>query len=83
MVQFRAAIVGLVSLLIPLSSVSAFTSNSINPAAKKVELARAKVQEEYAKMANFNMVAGGAQAEEYYEGTYTLLLYVGYTFSVL
>lgn len=68
MVQFRAAIVGLASLLIPLSSVSAFTSNSINPAAKKVEFARAKVQDEYANMANFNMVAGGAQAEEYYEG---------------
>lgn len=65
MVHFRRAIVGLASLLIV--NVSAFTTN-INPAAKKVELARAKVQDEYARIANFNMVAGGAQAEEYYEG---------------
>jgi len=46
--------------------------NGHNPAAKKVELARAKVQDEYRKMADMNMkmdmVAGGAQAEEYYEG---------------
>lgn len=76
MVQFRSAIVGLISLLaVPLTT--AFTTpsstainaiNSINPAAKKVELARAKVQDEYMKMANMQMVSGGAQAEEYYEG---------------
>lgn len=65
MVNFQTAIVGFISLLIPITS--AFTP-SINPAAKKVELARAKVQEEYMKMANMNMVAGGAQAEQYYEG---------------
>ena len=55
----------LFSLFIPLST--AFTP-STNPAAKRVELARAKVQDEYMSMANMNMVAGGAQAEEYYEG---------------
>jgi ATP-dependent Clp protease protease subunit len=51
-----------------LNSVSAFTLSSSNPAAKKVEIARANVlaeNNEYLKM-----VAGGAQAgkEEYYEG---------------
>ncbi len=65
MVQFKSAIVGLLTIFAPFAS--AFTP-SINPAAKKVELARAKVQSEYAKMADMKMVAGGAQAEEYYEG---------------
>jgi hypothetical protein len=66
MVQFKSALVSLVALFAaPLTS--AFTP-SVNPAAKKVELARAKVQDEYMRMANMNMVSGGAQAEEYYEG---------------
>ena len=65
MVQFTSAILGLLAIYAPLTG--AFTP-SINPAAKKVELARAKVQDEYMKMANMKMVAGGAQAEEYYEG---------------
>ena len=72
MVHYKAALVGLVTLLTaPLSSAFTPTSyvNSGNPAAKKVELARAKVQDEYTNMVNMNMVAGGAQAEEYYEGT--------------
>ena len=52
--------------------------NSVNPAAKKVELARAKVQDEYRKIAEMNMVAGGAQAEEYYEGSLILCYISGY-----
>ena len=60
-----------------LNSVSAFTLSSSNPAAKKVEIARANVlaeNNEYLKM-----VAGGAQAgkEEYYEGE---LCYLSYTY---
>jgi len=80
MVQLKTALVGLLSIL-TISPTMAFTPsssnsqslvngmiNSVNPAAKKVELARAKVQDEYRKIAEMNMVAGGAQAEEYYEG---------------
>ena len=77
MVSYKAAIIGIVgALLAPLSG--AFTS-PMNPAAKKVELAREKVENEYLKMVSggdmkmvpgggMKMVAGGAQAEEYYEG---------------
>ncbi len=48
--------------------------NTSNPAARKVELARAKVQAsnpaEYKIITDgMQMVSGGAQAEEYYEGT--------------
>lgn len=84
MVQLKTALVGLLSIFTISPSVVAFTPqsqpsivngllngiNGINPAAKKVELARAKVQDEYRKMADMDMkmVAGGAQAEEYYEG---------------
>merc|ERR1719491_2279842 len=61
-------------LLLLSSCINAFSPNSItntNPAAKRVELARAKVLEttpvnEYTKY--MKMVAGGAAAEEYYEG---------------
>lgn len=72
MVKFQVAIVSLISLLIPLTNAFSPSSNInyMNPAAKKVELARSKVQDEYMKMANMQMVAGGAQAEEYYEGMY-------------
>mmetsp|Transcript_5355 Transcript_5355/g.6859 ORF Transcript_5355/g.6859 Transcript_5355/m.6859 type:complete len:278 (-) Transcript_5355:11-844(-) len=72
MVNFRAAFAGLFTLLAVAPLADAFSptsfSASTNPAAKKVELARAKVQDEYMKMAGMSMVAGGAQAEEYYEG---------------
>lgn len=50
----------LFAILSPLSS-QAFSP--INPAAKRLELAREKVENEYVKM-----VAGGAAAEEYYDG---------------
>jgi len=61
-------------LLLLSSCINAFSPNSItntNPAAKRVEIARAKVLEttpvnEYTKY--MKMVAGGAAAEEYYEG---------------
>jgi len=69
MVSYKTAAIGIVgALLAPLTG--AFTSPT-NPAAKKVELAREKVENEYLKMAtgsDMKMVAGGAQAEEYYEG---------------
>lgn len=62
----------LTPLLLLSSCINAFSPNSIsNPAAKRVELARAKVLEttspnDYTKY--MKMVAGGAAAEEYYEG---------------
>jgi len=61
MVNFRSAAVCLFGILAPLSS-EAF-SPLINPAVKKVQLAREKVENDYVKM-----VAGGAAAEEYYDG---------------
>jgi len=95
MVQYnKAAVLGLISSLL-LGSGQAFNtpsstnSNSrsihtLNPAARKMELARAKVESlligngngnaygngnEYTNLVeSMRMVAGGAQAEEYYEG---------------
>jgi len=79
MVYFKTAAFGLISaLLAGFGQVKAFTpsASSSNPAAKKVELARAKVEtmfgntNEYKSMVenSMQMVSGGAQAEEYYEG---------------
>lgn len=64
-----AAAVLIASLSSPF--VAAFSPS--NPAARKVELARAKVENEYLNMvekmdSGMKMVAGGAAAEEYYEG---------------
>jgi hypothetical protein len=86
MVQYKAAILGLVSSLL-FAKVNAFTPssssitskliNSSNPAAQKMEVARTKVENlligggnnEYTHLVDsMKMVAGGAQAEEYYEG---------------
>jgi len=58
-------------------------TNPSNPAARKVELARAKVENifgnEYTSMVDsMKMVSGGAQAEEYYEGEWSLL----FTFNI-
>lgn len=64
------------------SSITSKLINSSNPAAQKMELARAKVENlliggagaggtknEYNHLVDsMKMVAGGAQAEEYYEG---------------
>jgi hypothetical protein len=52
-------------------------TNPANPAARKVELARTKVEtifgNEYTSMIDsMKMVSGGAQAEEYYEGESTI-----------
>ena len=81
MVSYKSAAIGIVgALLAPLTG--AFTSPT-NPAAKKVELAREKVENEYLKMAtgsDMKMVAGGAQAEEYYEGG---IFYCGTSFNLL
>jgi len=69
MVSYKTAAIGIVAALVA-PFTGAFTSPT-NPAAKKVELAREKVENEYLKMAtgsDMKMVAGGAQAEEYYEG---------------
>ncbi len=66
MVYFKSIIAATIALI---GASQAFTPNASNPAAKKVELARAKVQNEYLNLADgMKMVAGGAQAEEYYEG---------------
>jgi ATP-dependent Clp protease protease subunit len=70
MVQLnKAAAVLIASLSSPF--VAAFSPS--NPAARKVELARAKVENEYLNMvekmdSGMKMVSGGAAAEEYYEG---------------
>lgn len=70
MIQLKtAAAVLIASLSSPF--VAAFSPS--NPAARKVELARAKVENEYLNMvekmdSGMKMVAGGAAAEEYYEG---------------
>lgn len=86
MVSFKKS---LTLLLTVVSSSSAFSpasrpnvvsnhhsnSNSNNPAFKKVEAARAKVESMFGTdykntLEQMNMVAGGAQAEEYYEGEF-------------
>jgi len=60
MLHYKAAAIGFAVLA---QFVNAFTP--VNPALKKVELARERVENEYLRM-----VAGGAAAgkEEYYEG---------------
>jgi len=78
MVQFKTAALGLVIALCAnlgeaFSPSSARPTNPANPAARKVELARTKVENmfgsEYTNMVDsMKMVSGGAQAEEYYEG---------------
>ena len=89
MVYFKTAAFGLISaLLAGFGQVQAFTpsASSSNPAAKKVELARAKVENmfgntnEYKSMVenSMKMVSGGAQAEEYYEGEYSLACLLSY-----
>ena len=80
MVSFKKS---LTILLTVVSSSSAFSpsqrpnavkpTNHNNPAFKKVEAARAKVESMFGSdykntLEQMNMVAGGAQAEEYYEG---------------
>jgi len=60
MVNFKSAAICLFGLL---SSTQAFSPSHMSRAAKAVELAREKVDNDYLKM-----VAGGAAAEEYYEG---------------
>lgn len=80
MVSFKKS---LTILLTVVSSSSAFSpssrpnavkpNNPSNPAFKKVEAARAKVESMFGSdykntLEQMNMVAGGAQAEEYYEG---------------
>jgi len=74
MVQFKIAAVGLITALLA-GMGEAFSPSASNPAAKKVELARAKVEKMFGseydnkKMVDgMKMVSGGAQAEEYYEG---------------
>ena len=83
MVQYKAAAVGvLVALFASLgeafSPSFAKPTNPSNPASRKVELARAKVENmfgnEYTSMVDsMKMVSGGAQAEEYYEGEWSFL----------
>lgn len=69
MVQYKTAVA---VLLVSLNTfVGAFSPS--NPAARKVELARTKVENEYLSMVDkmnggVKMVAGGASAEQYYEG---------------
>lgn len=81
MVSFKKS---LTILLTVVSSSSAFSptsrpnnavkaNNPSNPAFQKVEAARAKVESMFGNdyknsLEQMNMVAGGAQAEEYYEG---------------
>ena len=70
MVHFKTAAFGLIAALLS-GMGEAFSPSASNPAAKKVELARAKVEKMFPNMnmaEGMNMVAGGAQAEEYYEG---------------
>ena len=72
MVSFKTAALGLITAL--LAGVGeAFSPSASNPAARKVELARAKVEKMFPNMNmadGMKMVAGGAQAEEYYEGEF-------------
>ena len=74
MVQFKIAAVGLITALLA-GMGEAFSPSASNPAAKKVELARAKVEKMFGSeydnkkmVSGMKMVSGGAQAEEYYEG---------------
>jgi len=79
MVQYKIAAVGLIAALV--ANVSHAFSPS-NPAARKVELARTKVENmygsDYMSMIGdgMKMVSGGANAEEYYEGALLLLFTV-------